>query len=328
MGRTINIGVLGTANIAKRSLIPTLLAMTKQFNVLGVASRSLRNAELVGEKFKIEPFEGYENLIYQPGLDAVYIPLPNALHSIWIEASLNRNLHVLVEKSLACDLETVKRLNDLAQRKNLVLIENFQFRFHSQLRTLLEYVHDGSIGELRCIRSSFGFPGLPNPQDIRYQKDLGGGALLDTGAYPLKIAQILMGKDIEVKAANLNILPGKEVDIWGGAYVQQQAGGLFGELAFGFNHQYQCTVEIWGSKGRLFTDRIFTAHPTHKPTFILETTAGSETISLPADNHFKNMLNHFHTLVVGDDESGMLAEYRQNENQARLIEEVRSKSNE
>lgn len=328
MGMKLNIGILGSANIAKRSLIPALLLMKDQFNVLGIASRSLSDAKDVGREFNIDAFEGYENLISQPILDAVYIPLPNALHSRWIEASLNRNLHVLVEKSLACDLETVKRLNDLAQRKNLVLIENFQFRFHSQLQTLLDYVKGGSIGDLRCLRSSFGFPRLNDPDDIRYKKELGGGALLDAGAYTLKIAQIVMGEEIQVKAANLNSLTGKQVDIWGGAYVQQESSGLFGELAFGFNHQYQCNVEIWGSQGKLSTGRIFTAHPTHEPTLIIETAAGSETIGLPVDNHFINMLKHFHTLVVEKDEVGMLAEYRQNENQARLIEEVKQKSNE
>ena len=326
--RRLNIGILGSANIARRSLIPTLLTMPNQFNVLGIASRTMATAKLVADEFQINPYQGYENLIDIQNLDAIYIPLPNSLHADWVESSLRRNVHVLVEKSLACDLATVKRLNQLAMERNLVLVENFQFRFHQQLQTLLNYIHDGIIGELRCLRSSFGFPGLPNPNDIRYQQDLGGGALLDAGAYTLKIAQIILGQDIAVSAATLNSLPGKEVDIWGGAYVRQMHGELFGDLAFGFNHSYQCSIELWGDKGRLFTDRIFTAPPTHTPTLTLETASGSESIYLPADNHFKNMLAHFHALVVDKNEIAISSEYSQNVNQARLIDEVKHKSNE
>ncbi len=326
INKKLNIGVLGCANIAKRMLIPAILNLKEYFNLFGVASRDMATAENCAELFQTKAFEGYQSLIECADLDAVYIPLPNSLHTEWIEKALTKNLHVLVEKSLACDYADVLRLNELAKQKSLVLVENFQFRFHSQLTKIKEIVASGKIGNLRCFRSSFGFPGLPTETDIRYQKELGGGALLDTGAYPLKIAQIFLGLDIEVVAANLNFLPDKEVDIWGGAYVKQKNGCLFGELAFGFNNFYQCNIEIWGSKGKLYSNRIFTSPPGFEPTVELETAEEKEILTLSADNHFENMLKHFYELIQNKGDRN--AEYVQNINQARLINELKIKANE
>ena len=324
----INIGILGCANIAIRSVIPAVLNLNEYFNLVGIASRDIANAEQCAQQFgfcgEVAAFGSYQSLLDCPNLDAVYIPLPNSLHAEWIEKALAKNLHVLVEKSLACDYKTVVYLNKLAEQQGVVLIENFQFRFHSQLAKIKEIVASGKIGDLRCLKSFFGFPGLPTENDIRYQKELGGGALLDAGAYPLKIAQIFMGENIEVAAANLNYLPNKEVDIWGGAYIKQKNGDLFGEIAFGFNNFYQCNIEIWGSNGKLYTNRIFTAPPNFEPILELETVEGKEILKLSSDNHFENMLIHFYKTINGIEDKQ--TEYQQNINQARLLDELKTKS--
>ena len=85
------------------------------------------------------------------------IPLPNGLHAKWIEFCLINNLHVLVEKSLSVSYKQAKKLNDIASKNKLVLLENFQFRFHNQMNVLKNMLNDGEIGKLRCLRSSFGF---------------------------------------------------------------------------------------------------------------------------------------------------------------------------
>ncbi len=322
--KPIQIGILGTAAIAGRYLVPALLEMKDSFLVAGVASRNKEKAETFAGKFGIKPVTGYETLLNDPELDAVYIPLPNALHYEWIEKALKQNLHVLVEKSLACELSQVEKLNDLAGEKNLVLLENFQFRFHNQLQFILDEIKNGRIGELRSIRANFGFPPFQDSDNIRYSKNLGGGALLDTGAYPLKIARILMGEDIRVESAVLNY-NGQDVDIWGGGMVSQKNGPLFMHFSFGFDHVYQCTLELWGSRGRLSTNRIFTAPPGFQPVIELETQSGRENLTLPADHHFKNMLSYFHQLITDDDPAARKSEYFQNNKQAHLIDEFKRK---
>ena len=321
--KKINIGILGCANIAQRFIIPTLNEM-EEFNLVGIASRTKEKADKFSQEFDTKAFYGYESLLENTSLDVVYIPLPNNLHYEWIKKALEKNLHVLVEKSMACKYEEVVELNNLAKEKGLVLVENFQFRFHLQLQYIKELVDSGKIGELRNIRTSFGFPPFADTDNIRYKKDLGGGALLDAGAYPLKISQIFLGDDISVQSASLDTPKDKEVDIWGSAYLKQNNGNSASQIAFGFDHFYQNNIELWGSKGKIYTNRIFTAAPEFEPTIEIETDDGKEIVKLPSDNHFKNMLKHFHTQIITKE--NIEDEYVQNINQARLIKELKDKS--
>jgi predicted dehydrogenase len=242
------------------------------------------------------------------------------MHAEWIERALNNNLHVLVEKSMACSYEEVKYLNELASQRSLVLVENFQFRFHNQLAVISDLINEGKIGEIRCVRCSFGFPPFSDPDNIRNNKELGGGALLDAGAYPLKITQIFLGQDIEVSSANLWYDEEKDIDIWGGAYLKQKKGPLFAEIAFGFDNFYQCNLELWGSEGKINTNRIFTTPPDFSPEIIFESSNGSEIISVEPCNHFEKMLFHFYNLITTKE--GLTIEYTQNINQSRLIFEM------
>lgn len=322
MSKKINIGVLGCANIAQRSILPAITQLGEQFNLLGIASRNFENAKINAQKFNILPFDGYQALLNVESLDAIYIPLPNALHAEWINSALDCGLHVLVEKSLACSKTEVEQISIKAKTNKLVVLECFQFRFHRQLQKIRNILSEGTIGDLRCIRSSFCFPPFSDKNNIRYQKKLGGGALLDAGAYTLKISQLLMGYDLSVKAAKLNYDKNLGVDIWGGGFIQQNNGTLFSEVAFGFDHFYQCNIELLGTLGKLYTNRLFTAPPGFEAELFLETNTDKKRITVEADNPFVNMLLHFYNLI----EHPNLAadEYIQNNNQARLIEEFKN----
>lgn len=322
MSKKINIGVLGCANIAKRFIIPAICELEDKFNLVGIASRTEKSANEFAEEFNTNPYIGYEDLLNNKKLEAVYIPLPNSLHYEWIKKSLEKGLHVLVEKSLACTYEEVVELNNLAKENKLVLIENFQFRFHSQLKYIKDLVESGKIGELRNIRAAFGFPPFPDNDNIRYKKELGGGALLDAGAYPIKISQIFLGNDIYVDSSSLYYDKEKGVDTWGSAFIKQKDGLLASQIAFGFDNFYQNTIELWGSKGRILANRIFTAAPGYKPSIEVETSEGKEVISLESDHHFINMLNHFYSKINNKDR--LDEEYSQNISQARLINEIGS----
>lgn len=325
MSDIINIGVLGCANIAERFVIPTINDLKDNFNLIGIASRTEKKADDFANRFSTKAFFDYEELLNYENLDAVYIPLPNSLHYEWIKKAFEKDLHVLVEKSMACAYEEVLELNAMAKEKNLVLIENFQFRFHSQLQYIKELLNSGKIGELRSMRASFGFPPFPDSSNIRYVKELGGGALLDAGAYPLKVSQIFLGSDIYVDGASLEYPNDKEVDVWGSAYIKQINGKLASQIAFGFDHFYQNSIELWGSKGKIFTNRIFTAAQGYEPVVEIDTNNGKEIVNLPPDHHFKNILKHFSYQILT--KSKMEDEYKQNINQARLINELKEKAN-
>lgn len=319
----VRIGILGTANIAVRSVIPAIQQLSDYYEIAGVASRNANHTNPALPSLKV--IEGYDNLLDKEIIDAVYIPLPNSLHYEWVKKSLERGIHVLVEKSLACSYDEVVELNKIAEEKDLVLVENFQFRFHSQLEYIKSALTNKLLGELRIVRSTFCFPPFPDKKNIRYKKELGGGSLLDAGAYPTKISQIILGNDLAVTSATLNYDNDLDVDIWGGAYLKQKSGNLFSQIAFGFDNYYQCNIEIIGSKGRLYTNRIFTANETVSPKIILETQEkGIEEIELNSDNHFEKMLIYFYDLITGNKDKAQ--EYADNINQARLLKELKEKS--
>jgi dTDP-3,4-didehydro-2,6-dideoxy-alpha-D-glucose 3-reductase len=325
MSNPIKIGVLGCANIAERFVIPAIKESTKLFELIGVASRSSDKARQFAEKFDTSAFTNYQSLINVDNLQAVYIPLPNSMHYEWIKKALQKDKHVLVEKSLACTLDQVEELNQLAKERRCILVENFQFIHHSQLQYIKDLIASDVIGELRIIRSSFGFPPFQDEDNIRYSKQLGGGALLDAGAYPLKIVQELLNKEVCVDSASLFMDEKKQVDIWGSAQLKAKKSPVTAQVAFGFDNFYQCNVELWGAKGYIKANRIFTSPPGFKPEIEVYTTQGKTVTLLPEDNHFNNMLNHFNRLINQDCERD--SEYQQNINQARLISELKSKSN-
>jgi NDP-hexose-3-ketoreductase len=322
MSNIARIGVLGCANIAKRFVLPAINE-SDLFELVGVASRSKDKADSFSNTFNTKAFYSYDSLL-QSDLDAIYIPLPNGMHYEWIKKALSKKLHVLVEKSLACDLDQVKELNELAKDNGLTLLENFQFRFHNQIKFIKKKLNHGHLGEIKLLRSSFGFPPFEDKGNIRYQKALGGGALLDAGAYTIKVCQIFLGDKIYVDSASLTRPDDQEVDIWGSAFIKQENGDLTAQIAFGFDNFYQNTLEIWGSKGKLSASRIFTAGPDVQAKVTIENRDGIEAINLPEDNHFLNLLDHFSELI--NTGNGLDNEYSQNINQARLIRELSNKS--
>ena len=324
-GTKIRIGIISTANIGIRSMVPSILDLSNNFQLVGIAGRNIEKTKKVAHELNIAAFESYNSLIDKKIVDAVYVPLPNSLHFEWVRKALKEGLHVLVEKSLGCSLEEVDWLNKYAAEKNLALLENFQFRFHNQLAFIKKLLKDGFIGELRSLRSSFGFPGFVDESNIRYKKELGGGSLLDAGAYTIKVAQEFLGNDLTVSAGSLFVNKEKGIDMYGGGFLKQKNGDLYAQVSFGFDNYYQCNLELWGSKGKIYTNRIFTARADHQPEIVVETNgADMEILRLETDDHFKKMLIYFYNLIEGKENKEK--EYLQNVNQARLIEELKNKA--
>lgn len=317
----IRIGILGAADIAQRMVIPNIITL-ENFQLVGVASTSEERAMNVKNMFGCRVFRSYTELL-EENLDAVYIPLPNALHFEWVDAALSKGLHVLVEKSLACTLHEVEVLNKKAQELGLVLLENFQFQSHSQMQFAMNLIDIGKLGELRAIHSCFGFPPFPDSKNIRYSKKLGGGALLDAGAYPIKIAQLLLGLNLKVESAVSAHSENCDVDIWGSAFLIEQNTNVSATISYGFDNSYLNKLEVWGSKGRLTLHRVFTAGPNFTPKATLEINNTQEEISLQQDNHFRNFLNYFYNLIVCKCDRNI--EYLANINQAKLLSDVRKK---
>jgi len=310
----IRVGVMGCAQIAERSVIPAMLELP-EFELLAVASRTKEKSELFATRFGCQAIVGYDKLL-SAEIDAVYMPLPTGLHEEWVEKCLKAGKHLLVEKSFACDHASAKRLIELAKASKLVVMENFMFLNHGQHQVVKELLDSGEIGELRCFRSSFGFPPL-DPSNFRYDKVLGGGALLDAGAYTVRASQLFLGDELSVAAASLNY-GDNEADIYGGAFLKSP-NGMFSEVGFGFDNYYQCNYELWGSKGKITAHRAFTPKPDQEPEITIETPDGTRTIRAKAENHFKSRLKEWSQCIMSKNlETG----HGDILNQSRLLDEV------
>ena len=195
-------GVLSTASINNKVLAGAALASDTE--VLAVASRSSAKAEQYAAHWGIpRAYGGYESLLGDDEVDAVYISLPNGLHHEWTMRSLEAGKHVLCEKPYSRRPAEVDAAFSAAQRLGLVLSEAFMFRYHPQIVRLAEMVLvEGTIGKVQLIASSFSWP-TETADDIRLDASLGGGSLLDVGVYCVSAGRLLAGEPRSVTAQQL-----------------------------------------------------------------------------------------------------------------------------
>lgn len=281
MSGPLRIGVLGCADIALRRMMPAFAA-SPDLELAAVASRDPARAEEAGRRFGCRPVHGYAELLHADEVQAVYVPLPAALHAPWVEAALNAGKHVLAEKPLTTDPESTERLLDLAAKQGVALMENVMFVHHPRHEAVRRLVAEGRIGELRSLRAEFAIPPLAD-DDIRYSAGLGGGALADVGLYPLRAALHFLGDGLEVVGARLARGAGREVETAGAALLTTPEG-VTATLVFGMEHAYLSRYELWGSEGRITVDRAFTPPADLVPVIGLHRGSGTEEIRLePAD---------------------------------------------
>ncbi len=290
-------GVISCANIAVNSVIPAIFRASKAHKVV-VSSRNVSKAKDIAELFNCEYHNSYDDIINDETVDVIYLPLPTALHFDWIVKAINRGKHILVEKSAVSSYKQSQKIIELAKKNNVAVVENFQFQHHSQHKYVLDLLNKGEIGKLRSFRAQFGFPPFSENSNIRYNKGLGGGALLDAGAYTLKASTFILGNEFEVKSSFLSFNEKYKVDWYGGAFLINKEKNIMSQVAFGFDNYYQCGYELWGSKGKITTTRAFTAKHDFKPSIIIEKDGDKKEIKLEEDDHFKNMINYFTDTII------------------------------
>jgi xylose dehydrogenase (NAD/NADP) len=202
----VRIGILSTAHI-NRLVLPGA-AKSDRVEVTAVASRDGERARAYAAEKGIEcAYSSYDELLADPDVDAVYIPLPNSMHVEWSIRALEAGKHVLCEKPLTRRPEEVERVFDVAEREGRLLMEAFMWRHNPQTKRLVELVEDGAIGELRLVRAVFRFP-LTELANVRLRADLDGGSLMDVGCYCVSAARLLAGEPERVAAVQVHARSG------------------------------------------------------------------------------------------------------------------------
>ena len=271
-------GILSTARI-NAALIPGLKG-SPDSELIAVASRTEERAAAYAREWAIARAHGsYEALLADPEIEAIYISLPNGQHVDWSIRALKAGKHVLCEKPLARLPQDVERAFDEAERADRLLMEAFMWRHHPQSKRLRELVDGGAIGELRLVRASFSFP-LGDPDDIRLDPALGGGALMDVGCYCVSGARLLAGEPDAVSAQQVTTADGVDVRL---AATLRHAGGVLTTLDCALDLPNRSELQAIGSGG------VLSAHdPWHCRAASFELLRGEEgeTVSVnPADSY-------------------------------------------
>ena len=188
-------GVMSTASIGMRQVIPAM-QWGEHCEILAIASRNLEKAQAAARQLGIPKAYGtYEELLADPHIDAVYIPLPNHLHVPWSIKALDAGKHVLCEKPIGLTVAQAQELLNAAQKRpHLKVMEAFMYRHHPQWQRARQLVVEGKIGDLRTIQSFFSYY-KTDPDNIRNRAETGGGGLMDIGCYAISLARFLFGAE-------------------------------------------------------------------------------------------------------------------------------------
>ena len=193
-------GILGPGRIAHKFAQDLLTVPDAQ--LYAVASTNLQRAEEFAKEYNAPHALGsYEELLSLPDLDVVYVATPHVKHHENVMFLLNGNVPVLGEKPFAMNGEQVRGMVKTARTKGIFLMEALWSRFMPGIEKALELVQSGAIGKVVSVKADFGFKAQFSPENRLFNKELGGGALLDIGIYPLFLSYLILGKPTTIKAS-------------------------------------------------------------------------------------------------------------------------------
>lgn len=244
-------GVLGTASIGKRSVIPGIQESNRNV-VKAVASRSLENAQAFADELGIpKAYGSYEELLEDPEIDAVYIPLPNHLHKVWTLKAAKAGKHILCEKPIALDEAEAVEMIDACKKENVLLAEAYMYRHQQRYEDIKKLIADGEIGEIRALRGVFTFEGSQNTGNIRFTKEWGGGSIYDVGCYPISAARFLLDEEPSAVTTHAFFSPEHgNVDMMASG-LMEFSNGVALSFDCGMWAEFRNEMEVLGTKGRI-----------------------------------------------------------------------------
>jgi predicted dehydrogenase len=277
-------GIISTAKIGREKVIPALQA-GKYCVITAIASANKELACITAKQNNIAAVYGsYEEILADPNIDAVYIPLPNHLHVPWAIKALQAGKHVLFEKPIGLSVAEAEQLLMVSrQHPHLKIMEAFMYRFHPQWQAAKKMVNDGSIGELKTIQSFFSYYNI-DPNNIRNKKETGGGGMMDIGCYCISLSRFIFGKEPGSVLGTVEFDPILQTD--------RMTSGILdfstGTSTFTCSTQlipYQ-RVNIMGTEARIEIDMPFNPPPDTMARIWLHTKNSSREIVLNAANQY------------------------------------------
>lgn len=249
-------GILSTGRIAGD--FAEALAQTDSGDLVAVGSRTKDSAEAFARRFGgVVAYGGYEGVLADAGVDAVYIATPHPMHAEWALRAAEAGKHILCEKPLTMTAAEAERVVAAARAHDVFLMEAFMYRCHPQTEMLVELVRNGAVGDLRLIQATFSFRAPFDARGRHFARELGGGGILDVGCYTLSMARLLAGAALGLgRSAEPLVLTG--VGRMGPAGTDDVAcaclrfgGDILAMLSCGVGVDQENQLLVYGSEGRL-----------------------------------------------------------------------------
>jgi predicted dehydrogenase len=262
--RTLRIGILSTADIGVRKVIPGM-KKAERCEVVAIASRDGARARTTADAMRIaRAHDSYEALLADPDVDAIYVPLPNHLHREWAVAAARAGKHVLCEKPLATTSEDAEAIVAACRDAGVVLMEAFMYRLHPTWVAVRDLVTSGRIGRLVTVQSWFSYFN-DDPANIRNIAAYGGGALFDIGCYNVNLSRLLFDAEPTRVVASVVRDPSTGVDILTSAILDFPTG--IATFTCATRTETDQRVHVYGTTGRISVDIPFNIPP-DRPTAI------------------------------------------------------------
>ncbi|MEU9890095.1 Gfo/Idh/MocA family oxidoreductase [Sphaerisporangium sp. NPDC051011] len=290
----MRIGTLGAARITPTALVRPARSIPG-VDVVAVAARDRSRAERFAAKHRIPVVHrSYEALISDPSIDAIYNPLPNALHAAWTLRAIEAGKHVLCEKPFTSNADEATSVAEAARRSRLVVMEAFHYRYHPLMERALEIVHT-ELGEVRHVETWMCFP-LPRFSDIRYSLELGGGALMDAGCYAVHCLRALgPGEPSVVSAAALLRSPGVDRAMAADLRFPTGATGRINASMWSGGHLLKIAARVEGEYGTLHITNFVAPHYFHRLTVTVDGVRRRERV--PGEPTYAYQLRAFRTAI-------------------------------
>lgn len=291
-------GVLSTAKIGLEKVIP---AMQKGLysEIAAIASRTMESAQNAANRLAIpKAYGSYENLVNDPEIEAVYIPLPNHLHVEWAEKCMKAGKHVLLEKPIGLNYKQAQQLLQISKKyPDVKIMEAFMYRHHPQMLEVKRLIDDGVIGEIRNTFSTFAYYN-DDPKDIRNQSVIGGGGLLDIGCYCISIARFLFGAEPKQVSGLVEFDPRLKIDRLTSGLLHFEEG--FSTFMCATQLQYQQYARVSGTKGMIEIVKPFTPEPNEKSKIILHTSSTQKEITFESCDKYTIQGDLFSNAILND----------------------------
>ena len=279
----MKIGILGCSSIAKRCVIPAIKKIP-DLKLEGVASRDIDKAIRWSTEYYTNPYT-YDELLASD-IDIIYVSLPPGLHYKWGKKVLLSGKHLLMEKTFTSTHSESEELFRIADQNSLKCMEALMYEFHP-IQDKIDILSK-EIGGIKHINASFGFPYFSDKKDIRYNKNIGGGSILDSLIYPLSFTWRILGNNIKDYSKHFI-----ETNVVERGTICLRYDDAIANINFGYGQAYQNEITIIGYDKIIKAERVFSRPPDNKnPIHIIQNNELTS-IQVESSDHFENMIRYF-----------------------------------